>query len=162
MKLTFSLLFIYLSFFPATVVADPQKTQVVVVGAGIAGLAAAKDLQESGYEVTVLEASNRIGGRIYTDRSLGFPLEIGANWIHSNQVEGNRLMSLKEELGLKTNISTLDAVDFKLFNKKVNVFYKNTFFLLKIKEIAVDYKLFPLFQSTIKEKAVYYKLFQLF
>ena len=60
MKLTFSLLFIYLSFFPETVVADPQKTQVVVVGAGIAGLAAAKDLQESGYEVTVLEASNRI------------------------------------------------------------------------------------------------------
>ena len=121
MKLTFSLLFIYLSFFPATVVADPEKTQMVVVGAGIAGLAAAKDLQESGYEVTVLEASNRIGGRIYTDRSLGFPLEIGANWIHSNQVEGNRLMSLKEELGLKTNISTLDAVDFKLFNKEGEV-----------------------------------------
>ena len=107
MKLTFSLLFIYLSFFPATVVADPEKTQVVVVGAGIAGLAAAKDLQESGYEVTVLEASNRIGGRIYTDRSLGFPLEIGANWIHSNQAESNRLMFLKEELGIKTNISTV-------------------------------------------------------
>jgi len=45
MKLIFYLLFIYLSFFPATVVANPEKTQVVIVGAGISGLAAAKDLQ---------------------------------------------------------------------------------------------------------------------
>jgi monoamine oxidase len=81
-------------------------------------LGAAKELHDSGYEVTVLEARNRIGGRIYTDRSLGFPLERGANWIHSNQVDSNRLMSLKEELGLKTNISSLDPLNFKLFNKE--------------------------------------------
>jgi len=88
-----------------------------VVGAGISGLGAAKDLHDSGYEVTVLEARNRIGGRIYTDRSLGFPLERGANWIHSNKLDSNRLMSLKEELGLKTNITVLSPMGFKLFDK---------------------------------------------
>ena len=80
-------------------------------------MGAAKDLHDSGYEVTVLEARNRIGGRIYTDRSLGFPLERGANWIHSNKLDSNRLMSLKEELGLKTNITVLSPMGFKLFDK---------------------------------------------
>jgi len=96
MKLILYLLFICLSFLPATAVANPEKTQVVVVGAGIAGLAAAKDLQESGYEVTVLEARDRIGGRIYTDRSLGFPLEIIMigilNVFYSDMLNNNRLI----------------------------------------------------------------------
>jgi len=118
MKSILYLLFICLSFLSATAVANPEKTQVVVVGAGIAGLAAAKDLQESGYEVTVLEARDRTGGRIYTDRSLGFPLEKGAAWMHSNQVDGNRLMSLKEELGLKTYVSSIDILKVKIFNKE--------------------------------------------
>jgi monoamine oxidase len=117
MKSMFYLIFVCLTLLSAPVVADPEKTQVIIVGAGIAGLAAAKDLQDSGYSVIVLEANNRIGGRIYTDRSLGFPLEIGANWIHSNQLESNQLMSLKKELDLKTNISTLDPLDFKIFDK---------------------------------------------
>ena len=97
--------------------ADSEQIKILVVGAGISGLGAAKDLHDSGYEVTVLEARNRIGGRIYTDRSLGFPLERGANWIHSNKLDSNRLMSLKEELGLKTNITVLSPMGFKLFDK---------------------------------------------
>jgi monoamine oxidase len=118
MKLTLKLLLLTLSLQSFSVLGENDQTKIVVVGAGISGLGAAKDLQDSGFAVTVLEARDRIGGRIYTDRSLGFPLERGANWIHSNQVEGNRLMSLKEELGIKTNISTLDPLNFKLFNKE--------------------------------------------
>ena len=92
------------------------------MGAGISGLGAAKDLHDSGYEVTVLEARNKIGGRIDTDRSLGFPLERGASWIHSNKLENNRLMSIKEELGLKTYISPLSAYDgVRLFDKNGKV-----------------------------------------
>lgn len=52
--------------------------RVVVVGAGIAGISAASALQRAGYGVVVLEGSDRVGGRICTDRSLGAPIELGA------------------------------------------------------------------------------------
>lgn len=56
--------------------------KVVVVGAGIAGLGAAKSLANQGAQVTVLESRDRIGGRISTDWSMGAPFEVGAGWIH--------------------------------------------------------------------------------
>jgi monoamine oxidase len=59
-----------------------QKVEVIVIGAGIAGLAAARDLSIDGYDVLVLEARNRIGGRIWTSRDLGVPADLGASWIH--------------------------------------------------------------------------------
>jgi monoamine oxidase len=60
-----------------------SEDSVVVVGAGIAGLAAGQALRSKGFRVTVIEARKRIGGRIWTDRSLaGIPLELGASWIH--------------------------------------------------------------------------------
>ena len=118
MKIFIKLLLLIVSLQSFSVFADSEQTKILVVGAGISGLGAAKELHDSGYEVTVLEARNKIGGRINTDRSLGFPLERGANWIHSNKLESNRLMSMKEELGLKTNITSLSVADnFKLFDK---------------------------------------------
>jgi len=117
MRTSIRLLLLFISLQSFNSFADSEQTKILVVGAGISGLGAAKDLHDSGYEVTVLEARNRIGGRIYTDRSLGFPLERGANWIHSNKLDSNRLMSLKEELGLKTNITVLSPMGFKLFDK---------------------------------------------
>ena len=59
------------------------RPTVLVVGAGIAGLAAGRTLADAGYTVTILEARERIGGRIWTDRSLGGrALDLGASWIH--------------------------------------------------------------------------------
>ena len=80
-----------------------KKNKVLIIGAGISGLAAAKNLNDSGYDVTILEAKDRIGGRLYTDRSLGVPLEVGANWIHDNNPETNPIMKIKKELGLKAH-----------------------------------------------------------
>lgn len=54
----------------------------IVIGAGISGLAAAATLQQAGLKVLVLEARDRLGGRIHTDHESGFPLDLGANWIH--------------------------------------------------------------------------------
>ncbi|QUH02476.1 FAD-dependent oxidoreductase [Saccharopolyspora erythraea] len=55
---------------------------VIVVGAGFAGLTAARELSLRGRSVVVLEARDRIGGRTWTDVRFGRPLEMGGTWVH--------------------------------------------------------------------------------
>jgi len=57
---------------------------VIVIGAGVAGLAAAAALAGAGVETIVLEARDRIGGRVYTHHEPGFeaPIELGAEFVH--------------------------------------------------------------------------------
>lgn len=76
----------------------PEPSRVVVVGAGIAGLSAARALQSSGVEVVVLEARDRIGGRIFTDNVAGAPVDLGAAWLHGPN--GNPLTALAEAFGV--------------------------------------------------------------
>ncbi|MCB5273392.1 Putrescine oxidase [Arthrobacter sp. SO5] len=72
---------------------------VVIVGAGPAGLTAARTLKKAGLSVAVLEARDRVGGRTWTDTIDGAMLEIGGQWVSPDQTE---LLSLLAELGLAT------------------------------------------------------------
>ena len=74
------------------------RKSIVVIGAGISGLAAASLLAGAGHEVTVLEARNRIGGRLWTSRQMGVPLDLGASWIHG--IKSNPLTTLADSLKL--------------------------------------------------------------
>ncbi|WP_188986223.1 flavin monoamine oxidase family protein [Saccharopolyspora thermophila] len=60
----------------------PDKADVVVIGGGIAGLITARELSRSSLRVLVLEARDRLGGRVWTDHRLGRDLEIGGTWLH--------------------------------------------------------------------------------
>jgi polyamine oxidase len=75
-----------------------KAERVIVVGAGMAGLVAARLLHDSGFTVTVLEARGRVGGRTWTDDSLGAPLDLGGSWVHG--VDGNPLTLWCDKLGI--------------------------------------------------------------
>lgn len=60
----------------------PPPVDVLVIGAGFAGITAARELRRQGHSVLVLEARDRIGGRTWTDTALGRDLEIGGTWVH--------------------------------------------------------------------------------
>jgi polyamine oxidase len=61
-----------------------------VIGGGISGIAAARVLSNSSFEVTVLESRDRIGGRVHTDYSFGCPIDMGASWLVSLKlIHGN-------------------------------------------------------------------------
>jgi monoamine oxidase len=92
---------------------DLSGRRVIVVGAGLAGLAAAQDLRASGAEVVVFEAGSRVGGRIRTDRSMGVPVEHGAAWIHGPG-GGNPISELARSQGaprFETDDDSLQVFD---------------------------------------------------
>jgi monoamine oxidase len=79
--------------------APATKVDVVVVGAGLSGLAAARGLKRAGKSVAVLEGRNRVAGRAYTEASKdGTWIDMGAQFIGPGQ---DRILALAAELGIK-------------------------------------------------------------
>lgn len=82
----------------------PRDVDVVVIGAGAAGIAAARRIQDAGRRVIVLEASAQIGGRCATDSStFDVPLDLGARWLHTP--ETNALVKLARGAGIEVSPS---------------------------------------------------------
>jgi monoamine oxidase len=78
---------------------DNNITDVLVVGAGLSGLYAAQLLQEAGLSVAVLEARDRVGGRVLSQRLTdGTTIDLGAQWIGSGQ---RRMSALAQKYNLK-------------------------------------------------------------
>lgn len=79
-----------------------ERTDVIIIGAGAAGLAAACSLSIAGVSATVLEARDRIGGRVYTyrDRHSSVPIELGAEFVHGRSPE---IFNLANQSGIELN-----------------------------------------------------------
>lgn len=91
------------------------RKKVLVIGAGMAGAAAANRLMAGGFDVAVLEARDRTGGRIHTFRDWGVNLELGANWIHNAEHPDNPLAGLAKKFGAATQKT--DYTCFRLFDE---------------------------------------------
>jgi len=77
-----------------------KQRRVLVVGAGVAGLAAAADLKARGFDVLVIEARERIGGRVWTADLGGQPVDLGAQWIEG--IDNNPIFKFCRQHALKT------------------------------------------------------------
>lgn len=87
--------------------APVSQASVLILGAGIAGLAAGRKLQAAGVPVQLLEARERAGGRVWTDTSLGTPLDLGASWLYASKQ--NPITPLVQAYGLNTIVTDDDA-----------------------------------------------------
>jgi len=108
-----------------------NSKKVIIVGAGIAGAAAARKLKDAGFEVTILEARNRTGGRIHTNNDLGFKIELGANWIHDSKNPDNPLLGFTNRLNIQThktsfsNLKLFDRDGSKIVKIRLGLFYNH-------------------------------------
>jgi monoamine oxidase len=104
--------------------------KIIIVGAGASGLAAAKVLEQNNIDYIILEATNRYGGRLKKDTTLAdFPIDIGAEWLHSapitlNKLKGKQGTEIDEELipYRLDNTASWDGEEYK-----VNPHWQNNF-----------------------------------
>ncbi|MFM9140633.1 MAG: flavin monoamine oxidase family protein [Solirubrobacterales bacterium] len=88
--------------------ATGRRRRVVVIGAGMAGLGAARVLKDRRIDVVLLEARERIGGRVHTVERFGTKIDLGASWIHDSR--GNPLTEVAKRAGLQTVPTDYEAV----------------------------------------------------
>ncbi|MFN3997196.1 NAD(P)/FAD-dependent oxidoreductase [Algoriphagus sp.] len=87
---------------------DKSKGKVIIIGAGMAGASAAFYLNQEGFEIEILEARDRIGGRVHTFEEWGHPIELGAGFIHRGSPESDLIWKESQKLNLLTK-----ATDFE-------------------------------------------------
>ena len=92
------------------------RKRVIVVGAGLAGLGAAATLRARGFDVTVVEARERIGGRVNSVERFGTTIDLGAAWIHDSR--GNPLTAVAKSAGLETVATDYDRVELRSAGQK--------------------------------------------
>ncbi|KAK3365658.1 hypothetical protein B0T24DRAFT_682743 [Lasiosphaeria ovina] len=117
-----------------------RKPHIGVIGAGLAGLRCADVLLRHGFRVTILEARDRLGGRMYQERlPNGHLVDVGPNWVHGTT--GNPMMDLARETDTPIDTwdtgSTVYDEDGELISSKDSEFFSTT--MWNIIEDAFDY-----------------------
>jgi monoamine oxidase len=102
---------------PAAREVAPQRYDVIIVGAGMAGLTAGKTLKHAGRSFVILEATDRIGGRGHTDSTtFSAPIDLGGAWIHG--VTTNPLTPIITGSGYATQETDVDAANHLFFDDR--------------------------------------------
>lgn len=127
----------------------PGNPDIVIVGAGAAGIAASLKLTALGISHVVIEADNRIGGRAYTDTTtFGIPFDIGCAWIHA--ADRNPFYKFAQSDGYKLKYHDLDltrlyygrnpadAAGLKREHQAEDAIHKNTARLARRKDVPVS------------------------
>jgi monoamine oxidase len=94
-----------------------EVNDVIIIGAGIAGLSAATELKSHGYDVIILEAKPWVGGRVHTYRSSDGALDLGASWICGT--EGNPITGLARKYNAETT-PTNETTSIVVYDDKGN------------------------------------------
>ena len=85
----------------------PDDPEVIVVGAGAAGVAAARGLAALGVRVAVLEARDRVGGRLVTVSLRGHAVDLGGHWLHAGPI--NPLVRLGTQRGEPLRVAAQES-----------------------------------------------------
>lgn len=102
-----------LALSPLVAHSKSDAQNIIVIGAGIAGLAAAQTLQNAGHRVTVLEARERVGGRLHTSHAWSdMPMDLGASWIHG--VKGNPITALADKIDAKRVTTSYESAELHI------------------------------------------------
>ncbi len=144
---------------PTSAKPEPNVPTVVVIGAGAAGIAAGFSLQKKGFKVIVLEARDRIGGRIYSAKDGDGVIDLGASWIHG--MDGNPLVKLAKKYKVpivETNYDSQVAYNYQgkridddtLF--KMEKMYVDFIKVISQKKRYHDESVYDAFKMYIKEK----------
>lgn len=103
-----------------------RRTKVLILGAGVAGLVAAKTLQDNGIsDFLILEAQDYIGGRFKQRSFAGVKLEEGANWIHYADDKENPLWELKKKHNLRGIYTNYSDVVIRLITSTFSLRFSN-------------------------------------
>jgi monoamine oxidase len=117
-----------------------SSKKVIVIGAGFSGLAAAYQLKKRGIEVVVLEAANRLGGRVFSytmDAKEKLTAELGGEWISAGQ---KTILSLCKELNLELQDNLLEAhLLYKNQYQKPFEWDRNTEWAKKLSKLKMDF-----------------------
>ncbi|KAI3865181.1 hypothetical protein MKX03_005821 [Papaver bracteatum] len=109
---------------PANVATGTATSTVIVVGAGMSGISAARTLSDAGIkDILVLEATDRIGGRIKKTNFAGLSVELGANWVEG--VNGNKvnpIWTMANKIGLKTFYSQWNNISANIYKQKGGIY----------------------------------------